>query len=107
MKLLQKLTIDWPCAFGDWLWALLVVAPAAWLDRLTWRRVRHIALRCAVLVLLLMCFQQIVAMDMTFLFTIDAATWELLATVAFLVARGQLIETVRVSARAIDFAVQK
>ena len=24
----QKLTIDWPCALGDWLWAMLVVAPA-------------------------------------------------------------------------------
>lgn len=35
MNLWQKLTIDWPCAFGDWLWAALMVGPAAWLDKLT------------------------------------------------------------------------
>jgi len=107
MKLWQKLSIDWPCALGDWLWAVLMMAPAIWLDKLTWRRARHIALRCAILVLLLMCVQQIVAMDMTFLFAIDAATWELLAAVAFLAARGQLIQTVRVTTRLFDFAVHK
>src|ERR1700710_2248571 len=29
----QKWTIDKPAAFGDWLWDVLVVRMAAWLDR--------------------------------------------------------------------------
>ncbi len=32
-------TIDKPAAFGDWLWDVLVVQLAAWLDRLTLRRI--------------------------------------------------------------------
>ena len=40
----QKLTIDWPCALGDWLWAMLVVEPARLIDGITRRRVLHIIL---------------------------------------------------------------
>ena len=35
----QKWTIDKPAAFGDRLWQMLVVEPAAFLDRLTLRQV--------------------------------------------------------------------
>ncbi len=44
MKLWQKLTVDWLCMLGDWLWAVLVVAPAALLDRLTFRLFLRIVL---------------------------------------------------------------
>jgi hypothetical protein len=35
----RKWTVDKPAAFGDWLWEMLVVEPAAFLDRLTFRKV--------------------------------------------------------------------
>jgi hypothetical protein len=35
----QKWTVDKPAAFGDWLWDVFVGQFAAFLDRLTWRRV--------------------------------------------------------------------
>ena len=38
-QLWTKWTIDKPAAFGDLLWEVLVVQFAAFLDRLTWRRI--------------------------------------------------------------------
>jgi hypothetical protein len=35
----QKWTVDKPAAFGDWLWDVFVVQFAAWLDRLTLRKI--------------------------------------------------------------------
>src|SRR5580704_13271952 len=35
----RKWTVDKPAALGDWLWEVLVVELAAFLDRLTWRQV--------------------------------------------------------------------
>jgi hypothetical protein len=33
-----KWTVERPAAFGNWLWLVLVVLPAEYLDRLTWRK---------------------------------------------------------------------
>jgi hypothetical protein len=38
-QLWQKWTVDKPAAFGDLLWEIFVVQLAAWLDRLTLRRI--------------------------------------------------------------------
>jgi len=35
----RKWTVDKPAAFGDWLWDVFVVQFAAWLDRLTLRKI--------------------------------------------------------------------
>ena len=35
----QKWTIDKPAALGDWLWDVLVMQVAAFLNRLTWRQI--------------------------------------------------------------------
>jgi hypothetical protein len=35
----RKWTVDKPAALGDWLWGVLVVELAAFLNRLTWRQV--------------------------------------------------------------------
>jgi hypothetical protein len=35
----RKWSVDRPAALGDWLWRILVVELAAFLDRLTWRQV--------------------------------------------------------------------
>jgi len=82
----QKLSIDWPCALGDFLWAVLVVAPARLIDKITRRRVLHII----GLLLLLLFFQQVIAMDLTFLFGVDLGLlMEVSAAVFILLAREQ------------------
>jgi hypothetical protein len=92
----QKLTIDWPCALGDWLWVMLVVEPARLIDGLTRRRVLHII----GLILLVIFFQQVVAMDLTFLFGVDLGLlMEVSAAVFILVARQQIKTTVLVIRR--------
>src|SRR5580692_2262212 len=35
----HRWTVDKPAAFGDWLWDVLVAQLAAWLDRLTLRKI--------------------------------------------------------------------
>jgi hypothetical protein len=97
----QKLTIDWPCALGDWLWVLLVVEPARLIDGLTRRRVLHII----GLILLVIFFQQVVAMDLTFLFGVDLGLlMEVSAAVFILVARQQIKTTVLVVRRSLLLA---
>jgi hypothetical protein len=96
MKLWQKLTIDWPCALGDWLWANLVMAPAIFLDRLTLRRAARIVLQIALFATLLVFFRQIVPTDSTFLFTMDANVYlDVFVAVFVFVARGQLRQMLR------------
>jgi len=94
----QKLTIEWPCALGDWLWAMLVVEPAQLIDKLTRRRVLHII----AFILLVIFFQQVVAMDLTFLFGVDLGLlMEVSAAVFILVARQQIKTTALVIRRSL------
>jgi hypothetical protein len=96
MKLWQKLTIDWPCALGDWLWANFVVAPASFLDRLTLRSAARIVLQIALFATLLVFFRQIFPTDLTFLFTMDANVYlDIFVVVFVFVARGQLRQLLR------------
>jgi hypothetical protein len=91
----HKLTIDWPCAIGDWLWAALVIAPARFLDRLTRRRILHVV----GIIVLLLFFQYVVAFDLTFLFGIDLGLLiEVAAALLVITARDRgrpVLETVR------------
>ena len=97
----QKLTIDWPCALGDWLWALLVVEPARLIDGITRRRVLHII----GLILLVIFFQQVVAMDLFFLFGVDLGLLiEVSAAVIILAGRQQIKTTVLVIRRSLVLA---
>jgi len=94
----QKLTIDWPCALGDWLWAMLVVEPARLIDGITRRRVLHII----GLILLVIFFQQVVAMDLVFLFGVDLGLlMEVSAAVIILVSRQQIKTAVLVIRRSL------
>lgn len=94
----QKLTIDWPCALGDWLWAMLVVEPARLIDGITRRRVLHII----GLILLVIFFQQVVAMDLVFLFGIDLGLlMEVSAAVIILISRQQIKTAVLVIRRSL------
>jgi hypothetical protein len=100
-NLWQKLTIDWPCALGDWLWAMLVVEPARLIDGLTRRRVLHIIL----FIMLVICFRQVAEMNMTFLFGVDLGLlMEVSAAVFILVARQQIKTAVLVIRRSLILA---
>jgi hypothetical protein len=63
----RKLAIDWPCALGDWLWAILVAAMPQWIGGLTRRQLLH----WAVFIFLLLSWQTVLALDLTFLFAMD------------------------------------
>ncbi len=92
----QKLTIDWPCALGDWLWLALVVAPARFIDGLTRRRILHIV----GIIILLIFIQQVVMFDLTFLFGLDLGIlMEVTAAIFVLSARTQAHAFVDVSWR--------
>jgi len=99
----QKLTIDWPCALGDWLWTALVVAPAKVIDGLTRRRVLHIL----GFILLLIFFQQVVMFDLTFLFGLDLGLlMEVASAVFVLTARNQARTLVDISWRSLKAVAQ-
>jgi hypothetical protein len=99
----QKLTIDWPCALGDWLWAALVVTPARFIDGLTRRRVLHIL----GFILLLLFFQQVVMFDLTFLFGMDLGLlMEVCAATFVLTARGQARALLTQAQRGLKTAVR-
>jgi hypothetical protein len=107
MRLWQKLTIDWPCALGDWLWANLVVAPALFLDRLTVRRVALVIVQIALVVALFMFFEQIAVLHLAPLFVVDANTYlDLFVAVFVLVARGHLRQMLQVATRKIWQSLQ-
>ena len=107
MRFWQKLTIDWPCALGDWLWAVLVVAPASFLDWLTFRRAARIVLQIVLWAVLLMYFEQIVSLDLTFLFAIDAATYlEIAAALFVLIAHGHVRRVLTAMVRSMRLSVQ-
>jgi hypothetical protein len=99
----QKLTIDWPCVLGDWLWLALVVAPARFIDGLTRRRILHVI----GLLLLLYFFQQVVMFDLTFLFGVDLGLlMEVTAAVFVLIARSQVRTVVDISRRNLKTVVR-
>ena len=82
----QKLSIDWPCALGDFLWAMLVIEPARLLDKIT----RRIVLHFVGILFLLIFFRYVVAMDLTFLFGVDLGLlMEVAAAAVVLIARKQ------------------
>ena len=93
MNLWRKLTVDWPCALGDWLWANLVVAPATFLDWLTIRRVARVILQFALIVAFFLFFEQIAALHLASLFAIDANAYlDLFVAIFLLASRGQVLQ---------------
>lgn len=91
MNLWQKLTINWPCALGDWLWAQFVIAPASFLTWLTFRRGARIILQIILVVALFSYFEEIAALHVGPLFAVDANVYlDLFVGVFLFIARGQL-----------------
>jgi hypothetical protein len=98
-----KLTVDWPCALGDWLWAYLAAPLLASLERLTFKRVIYLA----AVTLAIMAFAQIVSIDLAFMWAGDVAFYfELTSAVMFFVVRGHIRQTVPVMVQKIRAAAQ-
>jgi len=90
--------IDWLCALGDWLWANLVVALAAFLNRLTFRRI----VLFAGLLVLAIGFAQLFTADIAIMFAGDMMLYfDIASAVMFIVARNHLRQILPVVADAI------
>ncbi len=102
-----NLTVDWPCALVDWLWAYVAVPLLAHLERLTFRLAMRIVLQIFLFAALLMYFEQIVSLDLTFLFYIDVTAYLEIATAVFvLVAQGHVGRAFGAVARSVRLALQ-
>lgn len=107
MKLWRKLTIDWPCAFGDRLWANLVVAPAMFLGWLTFRRAARIILQIVLVVAFFLFFEQIASLHLASLFAVDANAYlDLFVAIFLLIARGHIRQMLQVATRKIWQSLQ-
>jgi hypothetical protein len=107
MNLWQKLTIHWPCALGDWLWANFVVAPAMFVDWLTFRRAARIILQLALVVAFFLFFEQIAALHLASLFAVDASAYlDLFVAIFLLVSRGHMRQMLQVATRKIWQSLQ-
>jgi hypothetical protein len=87
MNLWQKLTVDWPCTVGDWLWAKVVMGMVAFLERLTIKRI----ILVAGLLVLIFGFAQIFSIDLAFAFAADTiAYFDIASAVLLVVAQGHI-----------------
>jgi hypothetical protein len=90
----QKLTVDWPCALGDFLWSLLVVRTAKWLNDLTLKR----AIMTAGMVLIVIAVAQTLPADIAIIFAGDTmAYFEIASAVMLIAVRGRVYMSLRVT----------
>src|SRR5664280_2095768 len=89
----RKWSYEIPLAFGDALWEVLVVQFAAFLSRLTLRRV----LEFVVIAMLAMAFAQTFPIDLAFLFAGDTLTYlEIVVIVRLAAGRQHFQEMLRI-----------
>jgi hypothetical protein len=86
----QKWTIDKPAALGDWLWDIFVVQLAAYLDRLTWRKV--IAL--IPIVILILAYDHKIPIPPTLMLVGDLLAYIDIFSMLFLLGVLSRIETI-------------
>jgi hypothetical protein len=99
-----KLSVEWPCAVGDWLWKFLVAMPVASLREVTVRKI-FTALALAVLVAM---FVQTAPADLAYLLAGDMLTYlEAIAIVWLLAARGRGRDLVRMFGHMARSAVRR
>ena len=75
-------TVERPAAFGDWLWLMLVVLPADFLDRLTFRKI----IAFLPIVILAIAFAHNIPPPPEILFLGDALAYLDMLTILFLLA---------------------
>ena len=101
MNLWQKLTIDWPCALSNWLWANLALPLLASLERLTFKRIVYLA----ALTLAIVALVQIVSIDIAFVWAGDVTFYlEIASAVMFFTIRGHARQGFRVAIQKIRAA---
>ena len=87
MDLWQKLTIDWPCRLGDWLWTNIAVPLSALPGQITFRRVVFLA----ALLVATIALAQLFSLDMAFLMAGDIAFYcEIASAVMLIIVRGRI-----------------
>ncbi len=96
----KNISIDWPCAVGDWLWLNLVLMPLRTISNIKRRQL----LQILVFVVLLIFLQQVLIMHLTFLFGVDL---DLLMEVSGAIFVLSLREHVKVTSRQARFAVTR
>ena len=99
-----KLTVDWPCALGDWLWAYLVVPLLVQLERLTFKRVIYLA----ALTLAIYAFAQVATIDVAFVMAGDTVFYlEIASAVMFFVVRGHVRQSLHMIGEKTRTAVRR
>jgi hypothetical protein len=92
----RKLTLDWPCALGDWLWWALVVVPADFLNWLTFKR----AILIVGMILFFFSACQILGASDAFVFAGDAMLYfDVVTTILLVAVRGHTRQIVSAVAR--------
>jgi hypothetical protein len=99
----RKWSYEIPLAFGDALWDVLVVQFAAFLSRLTLRRV----LEFVVIAMLAMAFAQTFPIDLAILFAGDTLMYlEILVVIRLAAGREHLQHALRLAAQLARFAMR-
>ncbi len=99
----RKWSYEIPLAFGDALWEVLVVQFAAFLDRLTIRKVIEFVL----IAMLVMAFAQTLPIDLAFLFAGDTLMYlEFLVAIRLAAGRIHFLEILRLALRLARLALR-
>jgi len=99
----RKWSYEIPLAFGDVLWEVLVVQFAAFLSRLTLRRV----LEFVVIAMLAMAFAQTFPIDLAILFAGDTLMYlEILVVIRLAAGREHLAHALRLAAQLARFTMR-
>ncbi|HEX4028634.1 MAG TPA: hypothetical protein VHX18_13520 [Rhizomicrobium sp.] len=87
MDFWQRLTVEWPCRLGDWLWANIAVPLSTLPRQMTLRR----AIFLAALLVAAIALAQLFTVDVAFYMAGDIAFYcEIASAVMFIVVRGHI-----------------
>jgi len=104
MDFWRKLTIDWPCMLGDWLWANIAMPFAALPRQMTVRR----AIFIAVLLVAAIGLAQLVTADAALFMAGDLAFYcEIASAVLFIVVRGHIRDFAHVAKAVLKQATRR
>ncbi len=104
MNLWQKLSIDWPCALGDWLWANIAVPLSSLPRQLTFRRIVFLA----ALLLATWALLQLFTIDMAFMMAGDVAFYcEIASAVMLIAVRGHISHAARMARTVLQSAARR
>jgi hypothetical protein len=104
MDFWQKLTVEWPCRLGDWLWANIAVPLSTLPRQMTLRR----AIFLAALLVAAIALAQLLTVDVAFYMAGDIAFYcEIASAVMFIVITGHIRHLAHVAKAAMNRAVRR